>query len=54
MESTRLRVNISIAFEVGFDGKGQGTEYSSIGLEIELIKGSGSIGGFVHVWLGFL
>ena len=43
MENTRIRVYISIELEINLDGKRQGVKDSSIGLEIELIKESGSI-----------
>ena len=42
-ESTRIRVYISIELDIHLDGKRQGVKDSSIGLEIELIKESGSI-----------
>ena len=38
-----MRVNISITLEVSFDSKGQGTEDSSIGSEIEPIEKSRSL-----------
>ena len=41
MESTRIRVDISIALEIKLDGKSQNVKNSSIGLETELIKASG-------------
>ena len=43
MDSTRIRVYISIELEINLDGKRQGVKDSSIGLEIELIKESGSM-----------
>ena len=42
MESITIRIDISIELEINLDGKSQGLKDSSIGLEIELIKESGS------------
>ena len=43
MESTRIRVYISIELEINLDGKRQGMKDSRIGFEIELIKENGSV-----------
>ena len=43
MESTRIRVYISIELKINLDGKRQGVKNSSIRLENELIKESGSM-----------
>ena len=43
MESIIISIYISIELEINLDGKRQGVKDSSIGLEIELIKESGSM-----------
>ena len=43
MKSTGIRVDISIDLEIKLDGKIQGVKGSRNGLEIELIKESGSV-----------
>ena len=42
-----MQIEIMIEFEVSFNGKGQGAEYSSSGSEIESIKEIGPMSVFM-------